>query len=318
MKVIAAFIKMMRVGNLAFLAITQYLIYFCILMPLLGFYGLKPSLDLLQYSMLVLSTVLIAGAGYIINDYFDIKIDQINKPHKVMLETVIKRRWAMGTHITLSALGILLALALAIQIGSTRLATLQALTVGLLFFYSTDYKKQLLTGNIVIAVLAALSVATIGFYEPQLYRESLIEASAPAAWIIMRLLLFYTFFSFLITLIREMVKDIEDFKGDAQFGCRTAPIVWGIRRTKQIIYVLIALLVAVLVSVQAFAMQHNSSWLMVYFIVLVQLPMLLVGWQLYKANTSAQYHKVSARIKWVTLAGILSMLVYYVQFISQP
>jgi 4-hydroxybenzoate polyprenyltransferase len=110
MRLIAAFLKLVRLPNLFFIVLTQFLFYYCILLPLLRSAGAVAEIDRVQFILLSLASVLIAAAGYIINDYFDVNIDQVNKPKKNVVDLIVSRRWAILWHFVLSGIGVLLSL----------------------------------------------------------------------------------------------------------------------------------------------------------------------------------------------------------------
>ena len=110
MRLLGAFLKLIRLPNLFFIVLTQFLFYYCILVPLLRSVGAVAKIDQLQFILLSLASVLIAAAGYIINDYFDVNIDQVNKPKKNVVDIIVSRRWAILWHFVLSGIGVLLSL----------------------------------------------------------------------------------------------------------------------------------------------------------------------------------------------------------------
>jgi 4-hydroxybenzoate polyprenyltransferase len=110
MRLLGAFLKLIRLSNLFFIVLTQFLFYYCILVPVLRSVGAVAKIDQLQFILLSLASVLIAAAGYIINDYFDVNIDQVNKPKKNVVDIIVSRRWAILWHFVLSGIGVLLSL----------------------------------------------------------------------------------------------------------------------------------------------------------------------------------------------------------------
>ena len=209
------FLRLIRVQNLLIVVLTQVLARVCLVGSTTD---IMRSLADSRLWLLSLSTVCIAAAGYIINDYFDVKIDLINKPERVVIGRYLKRRVAMGIHQALNVLGCLIGLYL-----SRWVFVADVLSVSLLWFYSAQFKRQPIIGNVVISLLTALSLIVLAIY----YRQNT------------GIILIYAFFSFGISLIREIIKDMQDIRGDARFGCRTLPIVWGLRRTKYLLYGLI-------------------------------------------------------------------------------
>ncbi|MGB3074441.1 MAG: geranylgeranylglycerol-phosphate geranylgeranyltransferase, partial [Chitinophagales bacterium] len=222
MKGIISFLRLIRYVNLLYIALTQCLVQYTIIKPILGQAGVVPTLDVFNFSLLVLSTVLIAAGGYVINDYFDVKIDAINKPRRIFIDRTIKRRSAMLLHQALTGAGVLLGFYVAWKAGNIRLGFIHPIVSGLLWFYSTGYKRQLLIGNIIISFLTALVILIVALYEQHLFKPDTIAVNA-AAYTIFILVFFYFLFAFLISLVRELVKDMEDVKGDELYGCKTLP-----------------------------------------------------------------------------------------------
>ena len=234
---------------------------------------------------LTFSTVCIAAAGYIINDYYDVKIDAINKPDRLLVGRIIRRRRAMFAHLVLSFVGVVIGALLMVWVGLINLGA-----VLLLWGYSARLKKMLLIGNIVIALLSASMLLVVAVYDDMLNKTTLG----------------YALFAFLISLIREIIKDIEDMKGDATFECRTLPILLGMRGAKYVLYPLLALFMALLVA----SVLHPSTPLLfdVYMLVLVLAPSIWMAVKLARADRKADFTYLSNLNKLVMLLGILSML----------
>jgi 4-hydroxybenzoate polyprenyltransferase len=274
------FLRLIRVKNLLMVVLTQYLVYIFLVGPRAEW--LSHVTDG-EFFIVSLSTVLIAAAGYIINDYYDIKIDTINRPGRVVVGRLMRRRMAMTSHLVLNALGIFLGLLIDWRIGAINL-----FSAFLLWLYSNHLKRLPFVGNLTIALLTAFTLLVVVVYAP----GNLTEVAAFAA------------FAFFISLIREIIKDMEDVKGDATFGCQTLPIIWGIRRTKWLLYGLIALFVIVLFTLSAYL--ENHTLLYIY-----GLMMVLVGWLTYnlaKADTKREFAYLSRYCKIIMLAGVVSMV----------
>lgn len=186
----------------------------------------------LDFFLLVFSVVLVAAAGNIINDYFDVKADRINKPERLIVGTHIKRRWAMFMHWSFSSVGSLIALYLSWQYNNWWLFIISVVSVNILWFYSSVFKRKFLSGNIMVASL--LGIVPIYVYVFNLNRiyTTLPDKTFDASGLIFKITFMLAGIAFLINLIREFIKDIADVRGDLQIGSRTLPIVLGIRRTK--------------------------------------------------------------------------------------
>ncbi|HUX85315.1 MAG TPA: geranylgeranylglycerol-phosphate geranylgeranyltransferase [Chitinophagaceae bacterium] len=309
LKLVRSFLRLVRYPNLIFIFLTQYLLQYGVIRPVLGWYGIGPTLSGTLFFLLCLSTVLVAAAGYIINDYFDINIDLVNRPGRIIVDKVISRRWAIAWHTLLNTAAVILGFLVAFSEHNWMAGFIQPICTGLLWFYSTSYKRQLITGNLVISLLTAMTVLVVGIYEPMLYRHG-FNQPLYVAYRLDRILAIYALFAFLISLVREIVKDLEDLPGDLKEGCRTIPIAWGINQAKGICYALTALLVLLVFLVQ-FRLGAWGWWGEVaYLALLVQLPLVYTTIQLKKATLPAHFHRGSTLLKGIMLTGILSMLFF--------
>jgi 4-hydroxybenzoate polyprenyltransferase len=314
MKLTSAFLRLIRWPNLVFIAITQVLFYFSFIYPYHdqpaygGRYLFTPGL----LGALVAASVLIAAAGYIINDYFDLNIDKINKPGRLIIEKVIRRRWAILWHLILSAAGILFSLYISYRVGNWLVAFFNLITVFLLWFYSTTFKKRLLVGNIIISVLTAWVILVLYLTEMQFNLVFTSTEIQHQLYIrqLFKISILYSGFAFIISLIREVVKDIEDIQGDLAWGCRTMPIAWGIPVSKVFIATWLVVLISALVIILFYVLQLKWWWFAVYAVAFIILPLVSMLPQLYKAAQGADYHGLSSKLKWVMLSGILSMLLF--------
>lgn len=311
MKLFSAFLRLVRWQNLAFIAITQLLFYYSLVQPLYG-KGFAFQFDRFHFLLLIIASVLIAAAGYIINDYFDLNIDQVNKPARTVIDKSIKRRWAIVQHIIFSLAGILISIYIDLTTRTFWLGISNFICVILLFGYSISLKKKLLIGNILISALTAwaILVAFLCYY-----RTIYCSGCDPAYLDVyihrfIRISVLYAGFAFIISLIREVVKDLEDMEGDARYGCQTMPIVWGIPATKLFVAILLILLISVICVVQAYVLQFGWWWSALYSLLLIIAPLVWIVFKLRSAQSPADYHRLSTVIKLVMFAGIFSMLVF--------
>lgn len=307
MKLAGAFFRLIRYPNLFFIALTQLLFYFCVIIPSFGEAG-PDRLGLEGLLILVSASVFIAAAGYIINDYFDLNIDRVNKPGKLVVDQVIRRRWAILWHLGFSAAGIILSVIVSYRVGNPMVAVLNLVTVFLLWFYSTSFKKQALIGNVVISLLTAWVVLVLLLAVSPVNLDTSVDSVDAAVQRTYKFAVLYGSFAFIISLVREVVKDIEDMEGDARYGCRTMPIVWGIPASKMFASVWMVVLICALVILQIYALQLGWWWSALYSTVLVIIPMVLILKKLGQANSPKDFHDLSTLIKVVMLTGILSML----------
>jgi 4-hydroxybenzoate polyprenyltransferase len=303
-KLIFAFFRLIRWQNLVFIGLTQLLFYFCVYRSLFsGTHSLN------QLFWIIGASTLIAAAGYIINDYFDLNIDQINKPDKNVINLVISRRWAIAWHLILSLAAIVCTI-LGVSLHKWYIIFANLGCVVLLWLYSTSFKRQLLIGNIVIAVLTSWTVLIIFYAFVPL--QEVISTNNSTNIKFFRSAFLYAGFAFIITLIREAIKDMEDIKGDARYGCKTLPIVAGVLTTKVYTLVWTIVLIGALIVLQLYILQFAWWWAIIYSSLLVVLPLFYLALLLLKAKTSENFNRLSVLTKWIMLSGILSMLFFKV------
>lgn len=273
-------VRLVRMSNLLIVAVTQYLTRILLIGPRQEWRQIISDPKLFVLS---LSTVCIAAAGYIINDYFDIKIDIVNKPERVVVGRYLKRRWAMGAHQVLNVLGAALGLLVGVWV-----FLVNVLSITLLWFYSERFKRAPFIGNLIVSLLTGFSLL-------------ILTLNYPAN---RRLVLIYAVFSFFISLIREIVKDMEDIRGDEAHGCRTLPIIWGIKKTRYFLYGIIFVFVTTLFIM---ADTLNNNVLAVLFLLLL-FP---IGWLVYllsHSDTRRDFKKISTLCKFIMLLGLMTML----------
>lgn len=276
-------------------------------MPVFANSNVHPNVYGLNFVLICLSSILIAAAGYIINDYFDLNIDLINKPKKMVVDKVIKRRWTIFWHIMLSIAGITIGFYVDYTTHIWLLGFSNVACVFLLFVYSTTFKRKFLIGNVMISVLTAWVILVITWCE---YNHLMRSHNGLNADIILRDTFLYAGFAFVISLIREVVKDMEDIEGDRRYGCKTMPILWGINATKVFVAVWIIVITGVLLMVQVYALRLHWWLSTVYSLIAIIAPLVWIFRKLYKAYTSKDFHTISTAVKLVMFTGILSMIFF--------
>jgi len=294
------FFKLIRWKNLVIVALTQYLIRYTLLIPFVDFL----SLNDMQFLLLVISTVLVAAAGYIINDYFDIQVDQHNK-RKIIVGNSIKRREAMALHFIFSGLGVGIGFFLGWKVGMWNLGFINLFSASALWFYSTHFKRNYLSGNLLISLLSALVLLIVALYD-------ILPASEQNdinAIVVFKIICIYAAFAFITTLIREIVKDLEDLEGDQKMGYETYAIVSGKKKAKNLVQTL-SLLTILGVACILYSQFQADLYSFLYVLFFVEFPFLFFLWKLKKAKNSADFYSLSSWIKIIMLSGTLSMLVF--------
>jgi 4-hydroxybenzoate polyprenyltransferase len=308
LKILAAFFRLIRWPNLVFIALTQVLFEYCIYRKIYP-HIVDNSGETKQFIFLVLASVVIAAAGYIINDYFDLNIDQVNKPSKVVVSVLINRRWVIFWHMFLSLLGLFFTVSALPIAQHWHLVLANFGSIILLWFYSTNLKKQLLIGNVLISLLTAWVLLIIFFskYPLQIRNVLLVDHDEVRFF---RFTVLYASFAFIISLIREVIKDMEDMEGDRKYGCRTMPILWGVNASKVFVAVWIIVLIATIVIVQFYVLPFGWWHSALYCMLFVVAPLVWIFRKLFKAQSSEDFHKLSAVVKLVMFTGILSMIFF--------
>ncbi len=309
MNILTAFFKLVRWPNLLFIALTQVLFRLFILrFAYLDNIPRNGNIKLAQplFFLLVLASVCIAAAGYIINDYFDLNIDLVNKPSKLIIDRYIRRRWAIILHVALSFIGFVLSLYVGYKLWNFYIPFFNLIAILSLWFYSTTFKKKLLIGNILISLLSAWVILVLTLAE---YRFQLTPPDGH--WRrLLKVSFIYAGFAFVISLVREVIKDMEDLNGDSKYGCKTMPIIWGLQVSKVFTGVWIVVLACGVTIIQIYVLQLGWWFSALYSVVAILIPLLWVLRKLYEAKTQIEFHKLSTAVKFIMLTGIFSMIFF--------
>ena len=285
-----------------------------VLAPILQTFGFETSfLEMGYFYLLITATVFIAAGGYVLNDYFDIKIDKINHPNQQIVGTSISRKKSMILYQILTGIGVFIGLFLAFIAKSLTLTFIFIIIPGLLWFYSASYKRQFLIGNLVVAFMAALSVLIVAITQlaflENIYGKLIFETPIPEQ--LYRWVSGFSLFAFLCTWIREIIKDLEDEKGDREMECRTMAIVWGVKKTKIFLYgLIITTTIGLLTSILVF-IPFEGSLTLRYFLFGVALPFCALAYLVFTAKNPNDYHQASTLSKVIMLIGVLYCFIFY-------
>ncbi|HKK42548.1 MAG TPA: geranylgeranylglycerol-phosphate geranylgeranyltransferase [Bacteroidales bacterium] len=314
------FFNLIRWKNLVIVILTMVLMRYAIIAPLISRVGVIMNggsgdtvpmtlrFPWYDFVLLVLATVLITAGGYVINDYFDIKTDLINKG-KVIVGTRVPRRHAMMWHNVLNLVGVIIGFYISWKSGYTMMGILFLLVSGLLYFYSASYKRQFLVGNIIVALLTAMVPLLVVLYEwPALYRYYTVNAtSVPSLEFIFYWVGGFALFAFLTTLTREIIKDIEDFEGDLAYGRNTVPVVIGILSSKIVSVCLIVITIVLLYIVWYYFLFDKIT--LIYITAAVVIPLLVAVFRLVTGSKKEHLHNASSIMKFVMFTGIFYSVV---------
>jgi 4-hydroxybenzoate polyprenyltransferase len=309
-----SYLQLFRWNNLLVVALTQYLLRYAIILPLFYNHDITPGLTHSTFFLLVLATLMITAAGYAINDYFDLGTDRINRPSKIILGRSIPRRKAILYHSLLNLAGVLLGAYLSFLTRNWSLLFIFLVIPLLLWLYSVRYKRLFFIGNFIVAALVSFVITIVWIFEYQAI-STVVPADHIAIQNISYITRVYALFAFLTTLTREIIKDVEDISGDSKIGCRTIPIVAGVGVTKNIIMASILITAIFVLYVQVFLLKSNFNVIFVYITLFVQLPMIYMIEKINHADERKEYSHLSMVAKIVMIAGVLSMGLFYFNFI---
>lgn len=308
MQTLRGILRLVRLPNLLFIGLTQWLLQFCIYQPI--YTGDLPADDSKQFYALLAASLLIAAGGYIINDYFDVSIDEVNRPSRLVVGKLISRRGAMVLHFICSSGGLFFTYQAVRTISHLYLVPLNFLAIILLWFYSVRFKKSFLIGNLLISLLVAWTIVI--FFLSKINPLDLVKGEELRQARFYQLCSLYAGFAFLSTMARELMKDIEDREGDRRYGCKTLPIVWGIPVARFVTLLWLFLLLILLLVVMVYLLQFKMRLAFVYAFLFLVTPLFYLIKNTAQATSEQDFGKLSNRMKWFLFAGILSMVFFYI------
>ncbi len=304
--------KLVRWPNLLMIALTMCLMLFCLINPALGLKPFEAGMTLLQFILLMASVLLITKGGYIINDVADINPDSINKPGKNLVGDQISEKTAQTLYWVTTLAGLAAGTLFSYLLHQINYSLIFLFSAGLLWFYSQKYKCQPLVGNLVVAILSSLSFGLVwlfDFFALSNQGEAFAQV-LPSFSKVTTLVLIYAGFAFIISLFRELIKDMEDFKGDNRFGCRTLPVAYGtgVARITALVVGYISLLGLLWTTYYFYLMTYKllAGWFV--------LMTLLLAWmlvQLHRAHDKPHFAGLSRLSKWLMLLGVISLVLFY-------
>ena len=289
------YLKLIRFQNLVAMALIQYLIRYSLLSTA---YVENVVLGNIDFGLLVFSMLLIAAGGYVINDYFDIQVDTVN--NRVLVGRNIKRRVALILHVLFTFIGVTLGFYIAYSVGYTILGAILPITAYTLWMYSLKLKRKLFIGNFIIAKLSSVFTIFLALFEivPNIYH--------PGTPRLVAILCVYALFSFLCSLMHEIIKDLKSSIGDKTFNIKTLATEWGVTKTKEFLKWLSISLAFMVILVSFYEFSENLSALM-YAATAIVSPLFLVNYWIYKAQNQDDYSKISKLNKFIIFTGILSL-----------
>ena len=263
------------------------------------------ALENWQFNLLVLSTVLIAAGGYVINNIFDQETDLVNNPQKLIVGISISETQAHTIYLALTSSGVALGFYLANVIAKPSFAAIFIIIAATLYLYATSLKQMLLIGNFVIALLLACSVIIVGVFD---LFPATTTANKQQMGLFFSILIDFAIFAFIINLLREIVKDIEDYDGDKKEGMNTFPIFVGKEKAAKIVGGL-SLIPLLLILYYLHHYLLDLQFVTFYMLLFVCVPLLLFTVKIWNATSQNEFHYLSQLLKGILFFGILSIVV---------
>ena len=288
-------LQFIRFPNLFIIALTQYLIRFCVI----GKEGDTFLVSESTFLVMVMMTLVIAIAGYWINDYYDYEIDLINKPQKVFINRLLSNNQTLWGYYILNLIGLALGGFLWYKTKWWGAILYPTFAIISLYYYAKTLKKIAFWGNLLIALLCALMPLMVWGVERQ---ENLRELQ----WILYG----YVVFAFISTLYREIVKDIEDMGGDRKYGSQSLPIIWGVPKTVRLILGIGGLFLLLVIGALYYEISNEQWGRGVYIFMTLCLPLIWTIIKLNQATQTEDFGIISTGIKGIMLCGLCYLIVY--------
>ena len=296
------FLKLIRYKNLLMVLLTMFLTKYALIDSQIP----SASLSNLHFVILSSSVVLISIGGYLINDVFDINTDLINKPNRVYIDQTISFRNAIYVSFFTSFTGFLLGLYLCIVNDLMYLIWFFLFCILSLFFYSYDLKKRFFLGNIVISILCSLTILLTYLFHAKFLTGAVFFGTS-----LYKVIIGYSFFAFFTTLIREIIKDIEDVNGDLKIKAKTLPIVIGRKRASKVAFLFSCILLFFLFLTLLFF--RTNDLFLAYGMLFMVIPLLFFMRKLWVSISKKNFSVLSTLLKFIMLSGILSMILFTIE-----
>ncbi len=311
-----SFLKLVRWPNLIIIILAQLMLHFLLIGHVLRLIHVPIPLNGLQVALLIISTVFMAAFGYVFNDITDEQVDRINKENKQIVGNQLSPSTAQKIAILLLIFALVPAFALAMMVHMWQLILIHLFIAVGLWYYSIYLKRTLLIGNLIISLFTALSIAIVWIYHlaAMRYDAMLLVNAQKSVSFISYSVLFYSAFAFIISWIREMIKDVEDQKGDEQFGMQTFVIRFGLAKTKTMTQMLITIM-AIMLGFAIYLCYHfHWGQMGIYLAVAVGVPLIYLFSELRKAVTVKDFADLSNLAKIIMVAGILSIQLFNLNY----
>lgn len=293
----------------------MFMILTFVIGPVLSINTFNDGINMWQFFLLLISTLLISIGGYIINDIADINPDSINKPGKNIISNEISIKNAYRIYWIVTIVGVLMGTGISYFLNQTNFGLIFLFSAGLLWYYSQKYQCQPFIGNIVIAVLSSVSFGLVWLFEfSALSNNAIVFVNAQSKFPFLTSIVFiYMGFAFLVTLLREIIKDAQDYKGDNRFGCRTLAVIYGLTTSRNIAIIIAYISLLASIFAQYFFLV-SEMYFMVGGFMLVDIMFLIIIFHLHRDTVYQKLSYLSLLLKIIMLIGIFTMIIIKFEF----
>jgi 4-hydroxybenzoate polyprenyltransferase len=302
-------LQLIRFPNLVIIAATLLAVRYLVIVPEFFQMGVKPAISTPEFILIVANAMIIAAGGYILNDVFDIEIDRINHPDRMIIEKVFSRNEGVQIAVILLLLAFCLGIIISLRIASVLPALVFLVAILVVWWYAARLKKTLIWGNLAVACMTACTIGMIWLFE--LDATGLIQKPVAQTGFVSKIILSVMIFAGGLNFVREIVKDMEDMQGDSMVNCRSLPVVAGIKITHWVVNSLTLFILILLVVSQVWLwnkeLKYVSGWLMV----MVVLPLIVFLLLVNRAETKQQYHRASSFLRWIMVLGLATLVVLH-------
>lgn len=314
MKSIKNIAALIRIGNLVFIATIAYVLQIFAIAPLVENYQ-----EIILYSplynhrilfmLMVLSSLLIAAAAYVINDISDIKADRINKPQSNKIDLYFGIQKGKVIYHALNSLGLLIGFITFWLLGKPSLFVVDVLVSMMLYLYAIKYQYSKLLGTVFVSFSAALLIGLVALFEYYYVLISGLQTPYDSQLLQIIIAVFFVFV-FLTTFLREWVKDLEDLQGDQAIGSKNLMCVLGIKKGSLYIKVLSLIFLAFLVlfNLYLYSSQISPKYFNFYFSALILLFVFLLLPKIFRAQKKSDFSQISLRLKIFMALGLISIV----------
>lgn len=309
------YLTLVRPLNLLIIIFTMYVVRFAFILTVFKENGLTLQVSEFSFAIFSLAFVLLAAGGYVINDCFDIKIDTVNKQDKVIVGKYIPVKSALTFYWILNIIGFLFGCVSSFQMNLPWISFIFLIYFSGLWLYSYLLKRTFLIGNLLIALFVAFVPLAAAMVELLPLLKSIpnedVDTRMVAFYIFGSYILVVFLFAFVISLAREIIKDIEDMEGDLSANCSTIPILLNKMYAKRIVQFLLLIVFIAIGFLEFYFILIRYLYFIIYIICFIQIPIILIVIKLNKSNTSHDFHRVSNWLKVIMALGICNLFFYW-------